>query len=104
MKVDDERFAFACQRLAHTKRLDPNLKANPRAPARFTINRIGGHPPPTHPNGIHTVARATVTSLPHFVCDFKHNERYGDVSPASRNGVLLLGKIEKAGELFPSLH
>ena len=49
MKVDDERFAFACQRLAHTKRLDPNLKANPRAPSRFTINRLGGHPPPTPP-------------------------------------------------------
>jgi len=29
MKVDDERFAFACQALAHTKRLDPNLKPNP---------------------------------------------------------------------------
>jgi hypothetical protein len=35
MKVDDESFAFACQGLAHTKRLDPNLKANPRAPSRF---------------------------------------------------------------------
>jgi hypothetical protein len=45
MKVDDERFPFACQRLAHTKRLDPNLQANPRAPSRFTINWIGGHTP-----------------------------------------------------------
>ena len=47
MKVDDLRFAVACQRLADTKRLDPNLKANPRAPSRFTINPIGGHTPST---------------------------------------------------------
>lgn len=49
MKVDDERFAFACQSLAHTKRLDLNLEANPRAPSRFTINRIGSHTPSTPP-------------------------------------------------------
>jgi hypothetical protein len=51
MKIHDERFAFACQRLAHTKHFDPNLKTNPRAPSRFTINRIGGHPSSTHSDG-----------------------------------------------------
>jgi hypothetical protein len=39
MEVDDERLAFACQRLAHTKRLNPNLQANSAAPSGFTSNR-----------------------------------------------------------------
>ena len=43
VKVDDECFTFACQRLAHTKRLDPYLEANPRAPSRFSIRWIGGY-------------------------------------------------------------
>jgi hypothetical protein len=52
MKINDERFAFARQRLAHPERLDADLKANPRAPARFTINRIGAHTSST-PNESH---------------------------------------------------
>jgi hypothetical protein len=64
MKVDDYRFASKCQRLAHTKRLDPNLEATPRASSRFTNNRIGGHTSRTHPNEIHTVARATLHFCP----------------------------------------
>jgi hypothetical protein len=36
--------------------------------------------PSTHPNGIHIVARATGTTLPHAACDFKHSERCGNVS------------------------
>jgi hypothetical protein len=103
MKVDDERFAFACQKLAHTKRLDPNLKANPRAPSRFTNSRIGSHT--VYPTQIeHTLSRATVTSLPRVVCDFKHNERYQDVSTAPRwrpelNDVLAFGNLSGMGML-----
>ena len=81
MKVDDECFAFACQSLAHTERLDPNLKANPRTPSRLTINQIGGHTPSTHRIVIHRVARAMVTVSAALVFDFKHNERNGDVMP-----------------------
>jgi hypothetical protein len=38
MEVDDKSFAFACQRLAHTKRLNPNLQANSCASSGFTSN------------------------------------------------------------------
>jgi len=43
MEVDDQRFASACKRLAHTKRFNANLQTNPRAPARFTYNCLEGH-------------------------------------------------------------
>src|SRR5579863_8491544 len=98
MKVDDERFAFACQRLAHTKRIDPNLKPNPRAPSRFTNNnRIGGHTPSTYLTEYIRKRGATVTSLPHFVCDFKHNERYRDFATTSLLQVLSVAKIVPRG-------
>jgi hypothetical protein len=50
---------------------------------------------------MHAVARATVTSLLRIVCDFKHNERYGDLSPLALSNLGSLS-IRSGQELGPT--